>query len=93
MNYDLDEFEKKVKEFIKNQNIYKSKIEEFIANNKTERIELEKVERKAQKSFDDLINQAHNTGYSNIDLYDIATVKEINEANQLLSRYYSEFTE
>lgn len=93
MNNELDEFEKQVQEFIKGQNIDKTKIAEFIANNKIEKPNLEKVESKPQKNFDDLINQAHQSGYSDVDLYEIATIKEINETNQLLNRYYSEFTD
>lgn len=93
MNNELDEFEKQVQEFIKSQNIDKAKIVEFIANNKIEKPNLEKVESKPQKNFDDLINQAHQSGYSDVDLYEIATIKEINETNQLLNRYYSEFTD
>lgn len=93
MNNELDEFEKQVQEFIKSQNIDKAKIAEFIANNKIEKPNLEKVESKPQKNFDDLINQAHQSGYSDVDLYEIATIKEINETNQLLNRYYSEFTD
>lgn len=93
MNNELDEFEKQVQEFIKSQNINKAKIAEFIANNKIEKLNLEKVESKPQKNFDDLINQAHQSGYSDVDLYEIATIKEINETNQLLNRYYSEFTD
>lgn len=93
MNNELDEFEKQVQEFIKSQNIDKAKIVEFIANNKIEKPNLEKIESKPQKNFDDLINQAHQSGYSDVDLYEIATIKEINETNQLLNRYYSEFTD
>lgn len=93
MNNELDEFEKKVQEFIKGQNIDKAKITEFISNNKIEEPKLKKAESKSEKNFDDLINQAHQSGYSDVDLYEIASIKEINEANHLLSRYYSEFTE
>lgn len=93
MNNELDEFEKQVQEFIKSQDIDKAKTAEFIANNKIEKFNLEKVESKPQKNFDDLINQAHQSGYSDVDLYEIATIKEINETNQLLNRYYSEFTD
>lgn len=93
MNNELDEFEKQVQEFIKSQNIDKAKIAEFIANNKIQKSNLEKVESKPQKNFDDLINQAHQSGYSDVDLYEIATIKEINETNQLLNRYYCEFTD
>lgn len=93
MNNDIDEFEKQVQEFIKNQNIDKSKITKFISNSKIEKFELEKVESKTHKNFDDLVNQAHQSGYSDVDLYEIATRKEISEANHLLSRYYSEFTD
>lgn len=93
MNNDLDELEKQVQEFIKSQNIDKAKITEFITNNKIEECKLEKVESKPQKDFGDLINQAHQSGYSDVDLYQIVTIREINEADHLLSRYYSEFTD
>ncbi len=93
MNNELDELEKQVQEFIKSQNIDKSKITELIANNEVEKPNLEKFESEPQKNFDDLINQAHQSGYSDVDLYEIATIKEINETNHLLNRYYSEFTD
>lgn len=93
MNKELDEFEKQVQEFIRSQNIDQTKITEFIANNKNDERELGEVERKPQKNFDELINQAHQGGYSSVDLYEIATIKEINESNYLLSRCYGEFTD
>lgn len=93
MNNELDEFEKTVQEFIKNQNIDKSMITQFIDNNKIEDPVLEIVENKSETNFKDLINQAHQSGYSGVGLYEIATIKEINEANYLLSRYYSGFTD
>lgn len=93
MDNELDEFEKQVQGFIKSQNIDKVKIAEFIADNKIEKLNLEKVESEPKKNFNDLINQAHQSGYSDVDLYEIATIKEIDETNQLLNRYYSEFTD
>lgn len=93
MNNELGGFEKQVQEFIKIQNIDKSKITEFIENNKIEKPNLEKSENRPKKSFDNLINQAHQSGYSDVDLYEVATIKEINEVNQLLNRYYGEFTD
>jgi len=68
MNNELDELEKQVQEFIKSQNIDKSKITELIANNEVEKPNLEKFESEPQKNFDDLINQAHQSGYSDVDL-------------------------
>lgn len=93
INNELDKFEKQVQDFIKSQNIDKSKIIEFIANNIIEEPELEKVESKPQENFDDLIKEAHQKGYSDVDLYEVATIKEINDANILLSGYYNEFTD
>lgn len=90
---ELDKFEKQVQEFIKSRNIDEVKIEKFIANNKVEQSLVGKIESKPEKNFDDLINEAHQSGYSDVDLYEIATIEEINETNQLLNRYYSEFTD
>lgn len=93
MNNDLDELEKRVQEFINNQNIDKSVITEFIENNKIEKIERQKVKKRPQKRFEDLINESHDNGYSNVAINEVATKKEINEVNYLLSKYYSEFTD
>ena len=92
MNKELDELEKQVQEFIKSQNIDKAKITGFNGNKKIEESKLEKVESKPEKNFDALINEAHQSGYLDVDLYEIATIKEINEADHLLNKYYSEFT-
>lgn len=64
MNSQLDEFEKQIQEYIKNKDIDKANIAEYISNNKEKQSELEKVECKPQKKFDDLINHAHQSGYS-----------------------------
>lgn len=93
MANELDKFEKQVQEFIKSQNIDEVKIQKFITNNKVEQSLVGKIESKPEKNFDDLINEAHQSGYSDVDLYEIATIEEINETNQLLNRYYSEFTD
>ncbi|WP_066503218.1 hypothetical protein [Abyssisolibacter fermentans] len=93
MNNELDELEKRVQEFINNQNTDKSVITEFIENNRIEKLEWQKVKKRPQKRFEDLINESHDSGYSNVAINEVATKKEINEANYLLSKYNSEFTD
>ena len=71
----------------------KDKNTEFIRNKQTVANKSKKVKNEPQKRFNDLINQAHQSGYSNVNLDEIATIKEISDANYLLSRYYNKFSD
>ena len=93
MNEDLDEVEEKIKKFLKSQNINDDKIVDFVENNKIEKPNSEQQKNIPKKNFKDLINEAHESGCENVDIYELATIEEIKEANILLNKYYSEFTD
>lgn len=91
LNTEIDDLEKRLQEFINSSNVDQCKIKEFIDKNCSEEIKVKKDY--PERNFDDLLNEAHNKGYSKVDLYEVATTEEVNEANYLLSKYYREFTD
>ena len=93
VNKELDEFEKQLQKFLESKNIDKDKNTEFIKNKQIVANKSKKVKNEPQKRFNDLINQAHQSGYSDVNLYEIGTIKEISDANYLLSRYDNEFSD
>ncbi len=45
------------------------------------------------EEFESILQEANERGYTNIDIYNVATIEEVNEANSLLRQYYKEYTE
>lgn len=90
---EIDDFELRINEFLSNQNIDKTKIPELVVSEKIEIFSLDKDNNVNKKKFDDLVDLAKKSGFSDVDIYEIATQQEINETNQLLKRYYLEFTD
>lgn len=98
LNNDIDEFEKRLQEFVKKQNI--SIPDNFDSNTESKQEKSQckasdfKVEENNQaRDFNTLLNKAHEEGYLNVNLYDVATKEEINEANMLLKNQYKEYTD
>jgi hypothetical protein len=90
---DIDKFENKVQEFISLNNIGTRINTEYIEINYEGIDEVIQTEKKSEKNFNDLLGQAHKNGYLDTELYEIASDKEIKEANYLLKSYYKDFTE
>ena len=44
-------------------------------------------------NFEDLLKEAHKEGYKDVNIYDVATEEEVNEANKLLTQRYHEFSD
>lgn len=91
LNTEIGDLEKRLQDFINSSNVDQCKIKEFIDKSCSEEIKVKKDY--PERNFDDLLNEAHNKGYSKVDLYEVATTEEVNEANYLLSKYYREFTD
>lgn len=90
---DLNDLEKKLEQYLKDNNIEKSKIEANIVNDRINKEVTKTVNNINENKFKDLLNEAHRSGYLDVDLNEVASIEEIKEANDLLKKYYSEFTE
>lgn len=93
LDNDISEMEEKLSAFIKAEGL-------TLETNKTEEIHLvqneltkEITETKNNRSFDDLLKDARNSGFKDMDLEDIATREEVNEANSILLECYNEFSD
>lgn len=94
INNKLDELENKLQEYIKSRNIDTSKINNSIKTMSSEVVSIEVDEvRDYEKSFNELLSEANQNGYENVNLSDIATKEEIIEVNNILKSYYKEFTD
>jgi len=93
IDYDLNLIENQVQEYIMQQGIDRSTINDYIVENSTEQIKVQGLENSKIKNFYELLNSAHEDGYTDVNLDEVATIKEIEEVNILLNAYYSEFTD
>lgn len=92
INSDLDELEKRVQSFMKANNINESNLNEDISNKKVEILSKEVEIKQERNSFNDLVENANKSGYSGVDIKEVASIEEIKEANDLLHSYYNGFT-
>ncbi len=90
---ELSLLEKQAQEYIKQQGISHSTVNNYIVESSTEQIIVQEPENLINKNFSELLIDAHENGYSDVKLEKVATVREINEVNFLLNKYYSEFTD
>lgn len=91
---DLDELERRVKQYMKDKNIQEPNMNTSMISKKLNSSTPNIVNDYSSdtKSFDKLVNEAHKSGYSNVDLNEVASIEEMNEANNLLRSYYGEYT-
>lgn len=92
INNNLDDLEKRIQQYIKDNDINVSNL-----NNKMETSNISKFNTQSEdidknKCFKELLNDANKSGYSNVDLMEVASIEEIKEANKLLHSYYKSFT-
>jgi len=89
----IDAFEKKVQEFIKSHAINQASIDKNKKKSTSSEKELSNEDIQNTRKFNELISEAHESGYSNVDLSEVATVEEINEVHSLIRNYYSDFSD
>ncbi|MDO4924206.1 MAG: hypothetical protein Q3980_00915 [Turicibacter sp.] len=90
LNTDLDELEKQLKSFMSINQVNFDKLEPKSVDNILTPVDKESIQ--IERTFNDLVKESHESGYKNIDIYDVATQEEVEEANRLLRSYYQEFS-
>ena len=90
---ELNDFENKLNAFIEAEGI-NLEIIEIEKHQFTEKIQSEEIfQIKNSRSFEDLLETANNYGFKDANLEDIATQKEIDDANNILQNRYKEFSD
>lgn len=92
LNSELDDLEKRLKQYMTNNNIDANEINSRVQQQET-KVKSTYVETKPQRAFEELVSEAHQAGYKDVNLYEVATKQEIAEVNHLLSKYYKDYTE
>lgn len=93
LNNELGELESRLRDFMKSNTV---DISNLNSNGLMyeQIVEMDSLNRKEikERNFETLLKDAHQEGYIDVDITDIATKEEIEEANTLLRGYYSEFS-
>lgn len=93
-NDELDDFEKRLAEYMISQGIDRGKINNDEKDKLYNKVKIESIEIVQQeKDFNNLLDEAHEKGFKDVNLYNIATSQEIIETNNMLKTYYKEFSD